>query len=396
MDAGSVPLVKSAFLNSHLVQTFPSDGWNVDIYATMYPQQMLARSWLSYTRDFVLTDGSTRDPQRPGMVSSEAQSYTLLRSVWMNDRVMFDLAWKWTREQLQQPAGNFAWKWQDGQVVDAGTATDADTDIATALLFAYKQWGDKTYLTQAETVIEAIWTSEVADWRGTPVVMAGNWARQPDEIVVNPSYLSPTSYRMFAEVDTRHDWKRVIDSTYVVISECGISPLGGGEPGVLPPNWCSLLTDGTVAKPATEGINSTDFSYDGVRTLWRLALDAQWYEEPRALNLLSRYGEFLLQTWENDGRLLVGYTHTGEPWEQYESAFSSAIYIQAIRKVSPFVAADIYNKKVLDKLYEQFEGKTGTFWEDPKNYYTQNWAWFGTGLYTDKLPNLWLKPAPTY
>ena len=57
---------------------------------------------------------------------------------------------------------------------------------------------------------------------------------------------------------------------------------------------------------------------------------------------------------------------------------------------SPSVADNIYKNKVLNKFYENFDLNYG-YWEDPKNYYIQNWAWFGTALYADKLPNLWNK-----
>jgi hypothetical protein len=36
-----------------------------------------------------------------------------------------------------------------------------------------------------------------------------------------------------------------------------------------------------------------------------------------------------------------------------------------------------------------YVNENNSYWEDPKNYYVQNWAWFGTALYFNKLENLW-------
>jgi hypothetical protein len=105
--------------------------------------------------------------------------------------------------------------------------------------------------------------------------------------------------------------------------------------------------------------------------------------------LTTPSGQFLLQKWNDDGIILVGYSHDGLPWENYESVIGYVAALANFSVTSPDSAQKLYQKKVLDKFYEEFENKS-SYWEDPKNYYVQNWAWFGTALYGNKLPNLWV------
>ena len=75
-------------------------------------------------------------------------------------------------------------------------------------------------------------------------------------------------------------------------------------------------------------------------------------------------------------------------WEEYESVSAYAGNLGYFSVIYPEMADDIYSEKILSKLYED---EKQSYWEDPKNYYTQNWAWFATALYSNNLPNLWAK-----
>ncbi len=122
--------------------------------------------------------------------------------------------------------------------------------------------------------------------------------------------------------------------------------------------------------------------------LQRVALDYEWYGDLRAARLLLQSGRFLTSQWQSNHRLAVGYTYDGQPLYQYESVLAYVLDLQSISFISPQSAADIYQQKILPKLYDNVEEKY-SFWEDASNYYIQNWAWFGTALYFHQLPNLW-------
>ena len=83
----------------------------------------------------------------------------------------------------------------------------------------------------------------------------------------------------------------------------------------------------------------------------------------------------------------MAYTHDGKPWEDYESAGAYAANLANFIVTDKAAAKEVYETKVLNKLYED---KEGSYWEDSTSYYTQNWAWFGTALYNNDLPNLWV------
>ena len=128
---------------------------------------VLVDLWRVY-RDIHLEEGTGRtiDHQAGGITTSEGQSYTMLRAVWMDDQPTFAQSWQWTKDNLQREDRLLAWKFgerSDGsfgvqeQVGGGNSATDADVDIAFALLMAYSRWQDDDYLDDALPLIEAIW-----------------------------------------------------------------------------------------------------------------------------------------------------------------------------------------------------------------------------------------------
>src|SRR5487761_1306276 len=62
---------------------------------------VLQQGWAGYREAFIRPEGRVIDPTRGGITTSEAQSYALLRAVWMGDRATFDTAWRWTVAHLQ-------------------------------------------------------------------------------------------------------------------------------------------------------------------------------------------------------------------------------------------------------------------------------------------------------
>jgi len=388
------PLTTEALSNSVFAKGFNSDGWGVEIWATRYPRKILNRSWETYKKVFLKNGEQSVDPNQNFITTSEGQSYIMLRAVWMDDKDGFTKTWDWTRKNLTNQNGVFSWKWgrdnnSTEKVLDAGSATDADTDIALSLLFAYKRWGDKTYLDSAKNLLSSIWDTEVRLYRGKYYILPGNWAMGNNALTINPSYLSPYAYRIFAEVDSSHPWGDIVDTSYEALKGCMTAPLFANDiPVNLPPNWCEIDVNGNYGAAKEPGLGSTEYSYDAIRSMWRLALDYKWNGEPRAKELLDLSGSFLLGKLNSEGKIIVGYTHDGRNWEQYESVLGYSMSLANFSITSPIVADIIYKDKVLNKFYEDFENSQ-SYWEDPNNYYLQNWAWFGTALHTDNLPNLW-------
>ncbi len=388
LQSGTSPLTTEALNNSKIWKAFEIDNWGVQLWRPYYPRHILQRSWTSYKKNFI-AQGRVIDPQQ-NITTSEGQSYALLRAVWLDDKETFDTVWDWTNEYLRNENRLFSWKYgrdDSGEdvILDGGSASDADQDIALALLFAHKKWNDPTYLTKATEIIDAIWEHEVKEMEGEYYLLPGPWAKTKPGVLTNPSYVSPFIYRIFQDADPDHDWMSVVDTSYQVLTECSASSLGSESSVFLAPEWCQITPDGQAVPSEEAGLTGTEYSYNAFRTPWKMALDYQWNKEPRAREYLEKM-EFISQEWKNNKKISVAYTHDGKVWENYESVAAYSTNLGLFKVLNPELAHELYDQKIKEKFYED---DTQSYWEDPKNYYTQNWAWFGTALYSDRLPNLW-------
>lgn len=356
--------------------------------------QTLEGLWQAYKGEYwESSTGRTVDKQRDNVTTSEGQSYTLLRAVWQGDQPTFDSAWAWTKQQLDRPQDHlFSWMWGQktdgsyGILVDQGgfnTASDADVDIAMALTFAASRWQKQAYLDDAKLIVGDIWEKEVVTINGLPYLVANNLEKElgKTELIVNPSYFSPAAFRIFAKIDPKHDWMKLVDSSYKLIENSAQAPLDTAKSSGLPPDWIVLnATTGAIQSPA--GDLSTNYSYDAMRTIWRLSLDWQWFEDARAKSTLKQFS-YLNETWEQNEALYSSYNHDGSIDDNQEVPAIYGGSIGYFKILKPETADKIYKLK-LQSLYDPDD----LGWKQTLNYYDDNWAWFGIGLYTEQLPNL--------
>lgn len=372
-------------------------AWRNERTLIFSPSQLLQSTWLTY-KDEHVEKGTYRtiDNARGDVTTSEGQSYTMLRAVWMGDKETFDGAWQWTQDNLFHTDDHlFAWIWGKrsngtyGVLIDQNgenSASDADQDIALALIFAYSRWQDPTYLQSAHNIISDIWDKEVVDVNGTPYLAADNVEKNSTspQIIINPSYLSPAAYRIFAQIDTAHPWNKVVDSSYLVLNQSMQANLGKTKTVSLPPDWIALnRTTGTISTPAS---GDSNFSFDAMRVPWRLALDWQWFADPRDKEILSNMS-FLSSQWDSFESLASSFGHDGTVVNPNEAP---SIWGGTI---GYFVVADTKDaKQVYQKKLTALYNPGANTWNESLLYYDDNWAWFGIGLYNGLLPNLssWL------
>ena len=141
-------------------------------------------------------------------------------------------------------------------------------------------------------------------------------------------------------------------------------------------------TTGALSAPAETSTNTTNFGYDALRTPWRLALDAEWNKDPRAIATLQSFS-YLTTQWKANGVLASTYAHDGSVVTAAESPSMYGGTIGYFMFADPTDAKEVYENK-LQFLYNP--GKNG--WSDTLSYYDDNWAWFGIALYNNLLPNL--------
>jgi len=143
---------------------------------------------------------------------SEGIGYGLLFAVEMADQTLFNGLFNYEQSFLD---GNHLMNWQitsGGSVESSGAATDADEDIAMALLMANTQWGSAgaiNYLTKFQDQVAYIYNTEIDN--------GSNYAVWPGDQYQSPyysSYMEPAWYRCWESHDTSHNWSQVINWVY--------------------------------------------------------------------------------------------------------------------------------------------------------------------------------------
>ncbi len=400
-EAGGQTILREALTHADLMQDWSASSTSyldledfvstngdwAQLYAVRDTRRiMLESAWTYYKSAFVKRYGQVVDPWN-GVTTSEGQAYALLRAVWMDDRPTFDGVFAWTRDHLQFRGVDrlFSWRWGRGEdgierVLDSEAAADADEDIALALLLAHRRWGDETYRTRAAEIIRDVWRREVISVNETYYLTASPGAARSDGYLLNPSYFSPAAYRLFAEADPEHDWLALANDSYDTLERLGSSSARGSQAMGLPPNWVLLDAESGELRSADRYISShaDAYGYDAFRTLWRVALDAEWFKEPRAKRYLQSVAPFFEREWREHQNFASVYDRvSGRRLVTHGDLAPATGALSALFITSLELARDI-EREMFDAAFSD-EG----FWGERTNYYDQNWAWLALSLLSD-------------
>lgn len=227
---------------------------------------------------------------------SEGIGYGMLAAVYMGDRVTFDGLWNYAKSHFDAK-GLMDWQINaSNAVIGRGSATDADEDIAWALLMASNQWSSATYLNDAKGQISAMLTHSVAS---DGMLKPGDgWGTSNATF---PDYFSPAYFRVFAAATNNPRWTGdIMDRNYEILMKVA------GDKGLVP--------DRTTGTYQHAGIT---YSYDACRTPWRIAMDYCFSGEPRAKAYLNLIGPF----FDGIGAANIGdgYSLTGMPTSTYKN-----------------------------------------------------------------------------
>ncbi len=343
-------------------------------------RQLLAESWDSYRHKFIQADGRVIDYQASAISTSEGQGYAMLRAVLIDDPATFDLTLKWSENNLQRQANGkrtdslWAWKWgqnKDGWgVIDSNFASDADIDAITALIFAYRRWHRPEYLQLAKIKLQDLWNlATVTESGGKRYLLPGPasaFKPNPSLIYLNPSYLAPYAFRIFAQVDAQRNWLSLVDSSYEILEKStSLSTVG------LPSDWVALntITNQFQPLPQSSTIQSL-YSFDAYRVWWRLSLDAAWFDSPQAWYYLRTSSGHLQTLWHQQSRLPARIDLHSQALVDYEATSQYAMVYAAWALIQPELAKELLAKKLLPEYNQGIWGKGEV-------YYTQNLAWLG-------------------
>jgi endo-1,4-beta-D-glucanase Y len=259
---------------------------------------------------------------------SEGIAYGMLIAVFMgskDDQMLFDDLWRYSQAHLN---GNNLMNWaisSAGTTTGTGAATDADEDIAFALVMADKQWGSAgtlNYLNLAKAQINNIWLHEVVDSK-----LAGpgdSWRDQWNNI--NISYFAPAFYRVFKMVDGGHDWDAVIKTTYDTIIASLTTTNGNANNGLVPA-WCASSTNSSnMTTISGSQAGPFNYQYDSCRTPFRIALDWCWFGETRAKDYLTKTSSFF--SGIGAANIVDGYDLNGNKHVQFSPATTAPTLAQ--------------------------------------------------------------------
>jgi uncharacterized repeat protein (TIGR02543 family) len=307
---------------------------------------------------------------------SEGIGYGMLMAVALDDRPTFNGLWAYARSHFDD---NHLMIWRintnnlpvpNPPDVSAryNSATDADEDMAFALVLADKKWTG--YTTDARALIGNIMAHEVE---------ADTWILKPTDIwggsdITNPSYYATGYYRAFREYTGDARWDGVINAAYGVIATVNAVNAGANATGLLP--------DWTTAQglPTNKPGQGYDYSYNATRIPWRLAQDAVWHCDARASAQLNKMSAFFKRI--GPGNILDGYKLDGTVIGQYHNAaFVGTAAAGAIASPDAAYKTAMWNETV--RLHD------GTYYNDSLRLLT---LLFMSGSVPDPFgPN----PAPT-
>ncbi len=326
-------------------------------------------AWTRYKGVYVHADGYVIDRTRNGgEVTSEGQAYALLRAAWTGDRATFTKVLSWSDGHLLRADGLLSWRWSaagGGKVLDVNSATDADADMAFALIVAASRFDRPDYLSRARATLRAIRANARVEVSGGWFPAAGNWATSGR--VVNLSYFTPYAYPYFDLVDPEGRWGDVTTAGYSLLDAALTAPAR------LPPDFMVVGVDGALSPPADEGLRRT-FSFDAVRIFWRVALDCRLHRRPAA----CRYpgGDALAELLRRDGRLVTEYQVDGTRVSDQESLTFYACVLPMLDERAPDLATGLRQTRLSPEALRPVLDR-------PDRYFDLNWVWFGLALSGD-------------
>jgi len=262
------------------------------------------------------------DYDDPGVTVSEGVGYGLLIFVYMDGvtetnsfssstiQSKFDKLYNyysaWSKYTYGSSGRKYLMNWKINgfsSITSANSATDAELDVALALLMAHKQWGSTgtiNYAAEAENLLSAIYDKEVD---GSNLLKPGDvW-----NDVKNPCYFETAALQLFNIAQTSigftntRNWASVYSASNTFLSTKAQNTTTG-----LFPDWCS--TSGTAVNNY-----GYDYSWDACRTPWRVAWDYVWWGSAEASTMSGRTSGWLKSNNISASSSATGYSVTGTP-----------------------------------------------------------------------------------
>ncbi len=259
---------------------------------------------------------------------SEGIGYGMLLAAYHADKGLIDGLWKYYNAHLDIN-GLMDWKIEGCTQTRLGSfaATDAELDVAAALVVASKQWpATLSYVADAKVLIGKIKQFETTTSNGLNLLKPGDGFGGAS--CLNASYFSPAYYRLFAQFDNTSAafWNKMADDSYTLINLNAHSTTG------LVSDWQKADgTPGGASCGVNYAYNGTRYSYDAARTPWRIAVDYLWWGTPAAKTYIDKVSDWVAGPLGGIANVRDGFQQNGTVTGLYQnSTFIGAFAVSAM------------------------------------------------------------------
>ena len=150
-------------------------------------------------------------------IRSPGMAYGMMIAVQTGHKTEFDKLWNFAKNHMWHKSGEkdgyFSWQCgTDGSVKDYNCCPDAEMYFMASLLFASKRWNDKQYWTDAQYILDKMWTNNAKKlFSSTHKVIA----YQPGYDYTEPAYDLPAFIELFARCSETQgeNWASTITHT---------------------------------------------------------------------------------------------------------------------------------------------------------------------------------------
>jgi len=384
------------------------------IYPTNADYGDVRRVYEQWKQHLVTSDGvgancnscrRVKRPAEPGLQKdstvSEGIAYGMMIAVYMDDQPLFDDLWRYEQAHTASvgymsstPTSLMNWYiYANGNVSDGslgdpegyGAATDADEDMAWALIMADKQWGGKgslgdTYANYGKKLISDIWNYEIHNYK-TPKNGSG-WG---DDNCLNISYFAPSHYRAFASFSGDNRWtSNVVPNIYGIIA-ASLNAENGNQANGLVPAFSTSTGARDQCGPNGSSNQKHWYQYDSCRTPFRIGIDACLNDSAEAKAYVEKTSSFFAPKGAAgivDGYELNGTEKPEFPGGTYKGLSAAFIGPAGVGAMVPQSGKDY--QSFVDDVYAHL--RENNIWTGGQ-YYDESWTLLSllmmTGNYLD-------------
>lgn len=311
IKSNNFPFIKQAILRSTLIQDW-DDGYNYrnipqfistnGDWSSIYKVKdrntiLLDTDWAQFKNTYIHSYGQVINPDTK-TTTSEGQAQALLLAAWEKDQSAFKGIWAWTHDHMQYRTQDklfsslFVKSGKSYVESDTAASSDADQDIAMALIIAGKNFNNPQYAQYAKQIVADIWHQEVVKINGSYYLTQGTDANVSNGYLINSYYLRPTYYSIFAQIDPSDPWNMLKTDTYSLLNAIPLDTLQKQNPIIIENGTGDIIQTNLI-----ENANDDQFMF-----FWNVSVDALRNKDKNAIAFDNHFKTFSAKLFSNSNQ----------------------------------------------------------------------------------------------